>query len=49
MLWTLILILCLLWVLGMISGTTMGGLLHILLIVAVVVLILNIFRGRRSA
>jgi hypothetical protein len=32
----------------MISGTTMGGLLHILLIVAIVVILLNLFRGRRS-
>jgi hypothetical protein len=49
MLWTLVLILCFLWLLGMVSGTTMGGLLHILLVIAVVVVVLNLLRGRRSA
>lgn len=47
MLWTIIIILLILWVLGLVSGYTLGGVLHILLVVAVVVLILNLVRGRR--
>ena len=49
MLWTIVLILAILWLLGMVSGTTMGGLVHILLVVAIVVIVLNLLRGRRSA
>lgn len=47
MLWTIIIILLVLWLLGLIGGYTLGGVLHILLVVAVVVLILNLVRGRR--
>lgn len=47
MLWTIIIILLVLWLLGLVSGYTLGGVLHILLVVAVVVLILNLVRGRR--
>jgi len=46
MLWTIALILAILWILGMVTATTMGGLLHILLVVAIVVVILNLVRGR---
>ena len=48
MLWTLVLILAVLWLLGMVTSTTMGGLLHILLVVAIIVVVLNLLRGRRS-
>lgn len=47
MLWTIIIILLVLWLLGLVSGYTLGGILHILLVVAVVILILNLVRGRR--
>lgn len=47
MLWTIIIILLILWLLGLVSGYTLGGVLHILLVVAVVVLIINLVRGRR--
>jgi hypothetical protein len=47
MLWTIIIILLVLWLLGLVSGYTVGGLLHILLVIAVVVLIVNLVRGRR--
>ncbi|HEY3934851.1 MAG TPA: lmo0937 family membrane protein [Gemmatimonadales bacterium] len=47
MLETIIIILVILWALGMIGGYTMGGLIHLLLVVALVVLILRLIRGRR--
>lgn len=48
MLWTVVVVLCVLWVLGMISSYTMGGLVHLLLVVALVTLVINLVRGRRS-
>ncbi len=47
MLWTIMVILLVLWLLGMVTSYTMGGLLHILLVVAVVILILRLVSGRR--
>jgi hypothetical protein len=49
MLWTIILILVVMWLLGMLTSYTMGGLLHLLLVVAVIVLIVNLVRGRSVA
>lgn len=49
MLWTIVLILGILWILGMLTSTTMGGLLHILLVVAVIVVVANLLRGRSSS
>jgi hypothetical protein len=49
MLWTVIVILALLWVLGMASAYTMGGLIHILLVIALVTLIFQLMSGRRVA
>ncbi|MBK6505921.1 MAG: lmo0937 family membrane protein [Ignavibacteria bacterium] len=46
MLWTLILILVVLWVLGMVTSTTMGGFIHILLVIAIVVVIFRLIQGR---
>lgn len=46
--WTVVIILLILWALGMLSASTFGGLLHVLLIVAVVVVVLNLVRGRRG-
>ncbi|NOT84413.1 MAG: lmo0937 family membrane protein [Methylococcaceae bacterium] len=47
MLETLALVLIILWVLGLVSSYTMGGFIHILLVVAVIVVILRVIQGRR--
>lgn len=47
MLWTIFVILLVLWLLGMVSSYTIGGFIHILLVIALVVLLLNIIGGRR--
>ena len=47
MLWTIALILTVLWLLGLVSSYTMGGFIHILLVVALVMVVLRIIRGRR--
>lgn len=49
MLWTICLILLVLWALGMVTSYTMGGLLHALLVVAVVILLFRVLQGRRIA
>jgi Family of unknown function (DUF5670) len=49
MLWTLAVVLFVLWVLGLVTSYTMGGLLHLLLVVALVVVVLRIIQGRRIA
>lgn len=46
--WTIVVILAIMWLLGMLTSYTVGGLLHILLVVAVIMVILNLVRGRRS-
>lgn len=46
MLWTIAVILAILWVLGLVSSYTMGGLIHILLVIAVVVILVNLIQGR---
>ncbi|MDX1999507.1 MAG: lmo0937 family membrane protein [Thermoanaerobaculia bacterium] len=48
MLWTILVILLVLWFLGMVSSYTLGGLIHILLVVAVVILIVRLVSGRRA-
>jgi len=47
MLWTLFVILLVLWLLGMVSSYTIGGFIHILLVIALVVLVLQLVSGRR--
>ena len=47
MLWTIAVILMVLWVLGLVTSYTMGGFIHILLILAVVVVLLRVIQGRR--
>jgi len=47
MLWTIFLILVVLWALGLVTSYTMGGFIHILLVVAIVVLLIRIIQGRR--
>ena len=48
MLWTIFVILLVLWLLGLVSSYTLGGFIHILLVIAVVVLILQVISGRRA-
>ncbi|KAB0663792.1 lmo0937 family membrane protein [Oryzomonas japonica] len=47
MLWTICVILIVLWVLGMVTSYTMGGLIHILLVIAIVVVLVRIIQGRK--
>jgi hypothetical protein len=47
MLWTILGILLVLWLLGMVSSYTMGGFIHILLVVAVIILVIRLVSGRR--
>jgi hypothetical protein len=49
MLWTIFVILLVLWLLGMVSSYTIGGFIHVLLVIALVVLLINIISGRRTA
>lgn len=49
MLWTIAVILLALWLLGLMTSYTMGGVLHVLLVIAVVMVLVNLFRGRRAA
>jgi len=46
MLWTIAVILVVLWLLGMVSSYTMGGFLHLLIVLAVVVMVLRLLQGR---
>ena len=48
MLWTIALVLLVLWAAGMVSSVTMGGFIHLLLIAAVVVVLVNVIQGRRT-
>ena len=47
MLYTLVVVLLVLWLLGLVTSYTMGGFIHILLVIAVVVLVFNLISGRR--
>jgi hypothetical protein len=47
MLWTIFVILLILWLLGLVTSYTLGGFIHILLVVALVVVIIQIIQGRR--
>jgi hypothetical protein len=47
MLWTIAVILMILWLLGLVSSYTMGGFIHLLLVLAVVVVLVRIIQGRR--
>lgn len=49
MLWTIFVVLLVLWFLGLVTSYTMGGFIHILLVLAVITLIFNLISGRRSA
>jgi len=47
MLWTIAVIMIVLWLLGMVSSYTMGGFVHLLLVIAVVMVLVNLIQGRR--
>jgi hypothetical protein len=47
MLWTLAIILLVLWALGLVSSYTMGGFIHVLLVIAIVVVLVRLIQGRR--
>jgi Family of unknown function (DUF5670) len=49
MLWTIFVILLIMWLLGMVSSYTLGGFIHLLLVIALVVLVYNLLTGRRTA
>jgi hypothetical protein len=49
MLWTISVVLIVLWLLGIVSSYTMGGLIHILLVIAIVMVLLRIIHGRKYA
>lgn len=47
MLWTIFVILLILWLLGIVTAYTLGGFIHILLVIAIVVVLIRIIQGRR--
>ena len=47
MLWTIFVILLIMWALGLVTSYTMGGFVHILLVIALIVLLVNLVQGRR--
>jgi hypothetical protein len=48
MLWTIAVVLMVLWLLGLVTSYTMGGLVHLLLVLAVIMVLFNVFQGRRA-
>lgn len=48
MLWTVSMILIILWLLGMVTSYTMGGLIHLLLVIAIIVVLLRVIQGRKA-
>jgi hypothetical protein len=47
MLWTIFVVLCVLWLLGLVTSYTMGGFIHILLVLAIVTVLIRVIQGRR--
>ena len=47
MLWTVAVILLVLWLLGLVTSYTMGGFIHVLLVIAIVVVLINVIQGRK--
>lgn len=47
MLWTIVVILLILWLLGIVSSYTLGGFIHLLLVLAVIIIVVNLIQGRR--
>jgi hypothetical protein len=48
MLWTIAVVMIALWLLGLVTSTTMGGFIHVLLVIAIVMVLVNVIRGRRA-
>jgi len=48
MFWTIAVILVVLWLLGIVSSYTLGGFIHILLVIAIVIIVINLIQGRRG-
>jgi hypothetical protein len=48
MLWTIFVILLILWLLGLMTGYTMGGVIHILLVIAIVVMLVRVIQGQKA-
>jgi uncharacterized protein DUF5670 len=48
MLWTIFVVLLVLWLLGMVSSYTLGGFIHVLLVVAVILAVMQLIQGRRA-
>ena len=49
MLWTIFVVLLILWGLGLITGYTLGGVIHVLLVIAIIVILIQFIQGRRRA
>jgi hypothetical protein len=47
MLWAICVILLVLWLLGLVSGYTLGGVIHVLLVIAIIVIVIRLIQGRR--
>ena len=47
MLWTIAVVLVILWLLGLVTGYTMGYFIHILLVIAIIMILVNVIQGRR--
>ena len=47
MLWTIGVVLLIMWLLGLVSGYTMGGVIHVLLVIAIIVVLVQVIQGRR--
>ncbi len=47
MLWTIFVILLIMWALGLLTGYTMGGVIHALLVIAIIVILIQVIQGRR--
>ena len=47
MLWTIFVVLLILWLLGLVSSYTLGGFIHILLVLAIIVILIRVIQGRR--
>ena len=48
MLWTIVVILLVLWLLGLVTSYTLGGVIHVLLVIAIVMALVNLIQGRRT-
>jgi Family of unknown function (DUF5670) len=49
MLWTIAIVLLVLWALGLVSAYTMGGFIHVLLVAAIIIVLVNLIGGRRAS